>query len=76
MVPAMFVVGLFCCLNPFSIASATTIHGGAIYVGKGSLYTMNGGSISNAKSEYGGGVMVVGGNFNFQNGTIYNNSAV
>ncbi len=76
MVPAMFVVGLFCCLNPFSIANATTIHGGAIYVGKGSLYTMNGGEISNAKSEYGGGVMVVGGNFNFQNGTIYNNSAV
>lgn len=76
MVPAMFVVGLFCCLNPFSITSATTIHGGAIYVGKGSLYTMNGGEISNAKSEYGGGVMVVGGNFNFQNGTIYNNSAV
>ena len=76
MVPAMFVVGLFCCLNPFSIANATTIHGGAIYVGKGSLYTMNGGEISNAKSEYGGGVMVVGGNFLLKDGTIYNNSAV
>ena len=76
MVPAMFVVGLFCCLNPFLAATATTLHGGAVYVGKGSLYTMNGGSISNAKSEYGGGVMVVGGNFNFQNGTISNNAAV
>lgn len=75
MVPAMFVVGLFCCFNPFSIASATTIHGGAIYVGSGSLYTMNSGEISKSSASYGGGVMVVGGNFLLKDGTIYDNSA-
>lgn len=75
MVPAMFVVGFFCCLNPFSIASATTIHGGAIYVGSGSLYTMNSGEISKSSASYGGGVMVVGGNFLLKDGTIYDNSA-
>lgn len=75
MVPAMFVVGLFCCLNPFATATATTVHGGAIYVGKGSLYTMNGGEISKSSASYGGGVMVVGGNFLLKDGTIYDNSA-
>ncbi len=49
-------------------------YGGAVFVGPGSTFTMNGGIIENNTSNYGGGVFNVG-NFTMNGGVIQNNVA-